>query len=316
VATERLLAPYEHVNMTTEYQFTSTDNQGKVDRQTEHLRLSRSGKLTRVRVEWDSAEAAYLAHPKRSFEARRKTPNNPWEVEDDPNRDPDQSYRRTSDAIDNLDTRGKMSAILLHVAESLNRRVDTRNLVVAGFERFTEKGRPLVRVRLENPSKDDSLPWRSALLVLAVDQLFAVQYYEYVRPGGARQTLGGDFAYDVHEGIPILRSFQTSGTSPDGKITSAHFKVVDRNFEPLPEEEFTLERLLGESVARRVINPDPPPQETGAFPKWYRVPLVAGLICLVAGLATCLWDRGFAHFRPIPIRGVDLSPKSADDGSS
>jgi hypothetical protein len=296
VAAERLLAPFEHVNMTTEYQFTSTNNQGKVDRQTQHLRLSRSGKLTRVRVESDSGESAYLAHPKKSFEAHRKTPNDPWEIEDGPERDPDRSYRRSSNAIDNLYLAKpyKMAAMLLEDAEDLNRRVDTtNNVVVAGLERFTEKGRPLVRIRLENPSINGIVDWRTALLVLAVDQLFAAQYYEYVAPGAAKVKVRGDCAYDIHEGIPILRSFQSSATSPDGTISSTQFKVVDRNFEPLPEEEFTLERLLGESAARRMIKPDPHAQEIGTFPRWYQVPLVASLICLVAGLATCFWDRRF-----------------------
>ena len=105
---------------------------------------------------------AYLAHPKKSFVAYRKTPNDAWEIEDDPNRDPDRAYRRTRDRIDDLDTRVQTSAILLQVAYDLNRRYDTGNIVVAGFERFTENGHPFVRVRLENPSNDETSRWRTA----------------------------------------------------------------------------------------------------------------------------------------------------------
>ncbi len=299
-AAKRLLAPHEHVNMTTEFQFTSTDDQGNVDHHTQHLRLARSGKLVRARVKWNSGEMAYLAHPKKSFVAQRKTPNDPWEIEDDPNRDPDRAYRRTRDRIDDLDTRVQTSAILLQVAYDLNRRYDTGNIVVAGFERFTENGHPFVRVRLENPSKDETSRWRTALFVLAVDQLFAVQNWEYIRPGAAKETYRGDSRYEVYEGIPILSSFQTSGILPTGKTTLGHFKVVDRNFEPLPEEEFTLERLLEGSSQRTVISHDFPRRETGALIQWYWVPLVLGLICLVAGFVTCLlgWLAGRRRLEP------------------
>ena len=90
---------------------------------------------------------------------------------------------------------------------------------------------------------------------------------------------------------------------PTGKTTSGHFKVVDRNFEPLPEEEFTLERLLEGSSARTVISHDFPRREAGESIQWYWVPLVLGLICLVAGFVTCLlgWLASRRRLEPNPV---------------
>ena len=160
-ATDRLLAPYEHVRMTALYTFVSTDDHGKAQTFSQQIRSSRSGLSRSLWIETGNGQQAYLAHPGRSLVAHRNAPDDPWEVEDDPRRDPERSYRRIRETIDEQSL-GRTAAALLSQTEDLRNRVDPESIVVAAFERFDDQDRPLVRVRLEDHSKYESMPWRGA----------------------------------------------------------------------------------------------------------------------------------------------------------
>ena len=57
--------------------------------------------------------------------------------------------------------------------------------------------------------------------------------------------------------------------------------VVDRKFEPIPEDEFTQERLLGEAPVKHV-GPNQNPQEVSVLLNWYPLPLVLGPLSFLA----------------------------------
>ncbi len=65
---------------------------------------------------------------------------------------------------------------------------------------------------------------------------------------------------------------------------------VDRRFEPIPEEEFTQERLLGKFPVHRVTR-EPDPDEVSGLLSWYPLPLVLSALSLAAGAVIQLLVR-------------------------
>jgi len=65
---------------------------------------------------------------------------------------------------------------------------------------------------------------------------------------------------------------------------------VDRRFEPIPEDEFTQERLLGEAPVKRV-GPKQDPEEVSRLLSWYPLPLVLSALSLAAGAVIQLLAR-------------------------
>ncbi len=287
-AADRLLAPYEHVRTTAQYQYTTTDNDGKAKTFSQTIRSVRSGVYRSLWTTSGDSEGAYLAHPGRSLEAHRKTPSDPWGIEDFSKRDSGRSYRQVCDTIDNLDSRTMGGPALLSAIGFLKNRVDPESVVVTAFERFIEEGRPRVRVRLENHSKYEDVPWRAMTFVLASDRLFALRSFELERLSDGRQTLQGEVDYDKHDGIPVLYASHSAGKSPDGKSTTQSLTILDRRFEPTAEDEFTTERLLTGPTVHKAVHSNSAFPESTAFAKWYWLPLLAGAASLVAGVAISL----------------------------
>src|SRR5205814_2879467 len=138
-----------------------------------------------------------------------------------------------------------------------------------------EGGRRFVRVRLEDRTPAAGVPWRSLTVVLSADDHFAVRSHALERPGGSK--LQGEFAYDVHHGLPVVRSLLNASTEPDGTRTASSFTVVDRRFEPTPEVEFSPERLLAGAPVHTIVEPDPYARKARTLARWYWVPLAAGV---------------------------------------
>jgi|GEM_PF-2884924 len=65
---------------------------------------------------------------------------------------------------------------------------------------------------------------------------------------------------------------------------------VDRRFEPIPEDEFTQERLLGEAQVKRV-GPQPDAEKVSGLLSWYPLPLVLSALSLAAGAVIQLLVR-------------------------
>jgi len=121
-------------------------------------------------------EVAYLAHPRRSLVARGTETDRTWLVEDESKRTPDQSRHRALFLIEILDAAGfRTIAPLVALSQDIAGRFHRRH-VVAALERFTEDGRPRVRVRIEDRSPaDQQVDWRAVTYVMAADDLYAVQ---------------------------------------------------------------------------------------------------------------------------------------------
>jgi hypothetical protein len=298
-AAERLLAPYQHVRLTAVIEDSSADAHGQKETFSWDIRLSRSGPFASLRGRWPRIERARLAHPRRSLIADRDGPNAPWKVEDELKRTRDQSYHRALGRIHDLDVVRYNTALLLGMSEELFDR-NHEGIVVTGFERLTEKGRPIVRVRLEDRSPTDwTPPWRVASYVLAADDLYVAESVrlevriEGVHP--AKSTHLSHFEYDRHDGIPILRAAHTTMTSSDGSRRTIEKTITDPQFGPVPEDDFDPERFLDGPQVREAAAPDSYADEPNRLMRWYWLPFVAGALSLVvgAGLRLVTWRSRF-----------------------
>jgi hypothetical protein len=286
-AAKRLLEPYERVRMATTYEFDATDEHGQVQTFTQHARLVCSDRFRSLWVKTRDGEEVYLAHPARSLAARRQSPGEPWESEHDPAVSSQRLYERILRTIEREHPFRHFSpAALLELSEALGRRADVGSVAVTALERFTENGRHLFRVRFEDRSPTDGFPWRSITYLFGADDLFMLRSFEYAFRDG---TLKGEVGYEVRNGIPVLRSAQTSNA---GKRTRSRFTVVECDFEPTPEKEFAPEHILDGPVVRKLASPQLPPRESSIW-DWYAVPLILGVVNLVGGAGTVLrWHRG------------------------
>jgi hypothetical protein len=296
---ERLLKPYEYVRLTSEYRYSTADPQGKTTEFVEHSDLAKSGRLRSLRTRSENREYGALAVPRHSLEARRKDPSDPWEVREFPTMSSERSYRRALSAIDRHSDFTKMAAILLLLVEELRNRVETSAITVAKLEQFTEGGHPSVRIRVEDRTPNQGVSWRSFTIVLSADDHFVVksQAIEF----SDNRSHHGEFAYDRYADRPVIRSIRNAGTEADGTQTASTFTVLDRRFGPTAESEFTAERLLAGSPVRTVTQPDPYAGESAIAAGWYQLPLAAGMVCLVAGLATGLRPLIRPGHRPEPV---------------
>ncbi len=284
-AAGRLLAPYDHIRLTTVTMRSADAARGPSNSGPAQTgRLLRSGELVSDRVRWRDHEVAFLAHPRRSIVADRAALDRPWIVENASKRTPEQAYYRT---LYSLHARGfgwnPYAAPLIALAWDLADHLH-EGIIVTALERFTEDGRPRIRVRIEDHWPGGPLRWRATTFVLAPDDLYAVQSEQVEGVGPDKLTYRSEYTYDRHEGIPVLRSRHTTETTPSGKSTSFDLKVVERRFGPIPEEEFDPDRFLdGPQEKQAAFVPDAPVPST--TDRWFWIPLAIGAIGLACGLA-------------------------------
>ena len=82
--------------------------------------------------------------------------------------------------------------------------------------------------------------------------------------------------------MPLLQSLRGEGQVDGGTPGKTTFTVIDRKFEPVPEDEFTPERLLGDAPVKRV-GPEQDPVEVAGLLRWYPFPILLGALSLAAG---------------------------------
>jgi hypothetical protein len=284
-AAARMLGPNQHVRLRAVMNQSDTDAQGRTETTSYEQRLLRSGELASLRHRTPYFEEARLSHPRRSIVARRAAADRAWRVEDESNRTPKQARRRALFLIDILDAAGHQDvAVLLAFAQEPPIQF-RRDLVVAALNRFTEGGRPQVRVRIEDRSPAGAnTPWHAVTFVLAADDLFAAQTERIEGAGQERATYQSEFTYDRHEGIPVLRSKHTTMSAPDGSLGTVDLKVVERHFGPIPKEEFDPDSFLdGPQVTETRPNPFADKPSTLGRQVW--PPFTIGALCLIAGAA-------------------------------
>ena len=82
------------------------------------------------------------------------------------------------------------------------------------------------------------------------------------------------------------------GLSSGSEITGVtKITVDDRRFGPVPESEFTRERLLDGPWIEKAVDTDELYREPETVADWYGFALVAGAVSLVAGVATGLFQK-------------------------
>jgi hypothetical protein len=283
-AAEVLLAPYQQVAMIAKVASSTTNATGITETSEEEVRFACSDRFRCYRLSNANYSEALLAHPERSFEARKERPSDPWEIVADKTIDPAKSYRRITRAIEGREYVSKLAAILLAVVAEENGRV-----TVTKLERFSDAGRPRVRVRLEGQTRGDQNQWFAFTAVLSPADHFAAQ--SDVIEDRQTGTLRREYVYDRHNGLPVLRELIGARTQPNGEKRATRITVVDRRFGPVPESEFTRERLLEGSWIEKAADPEELYGEEGSFADWYAVPLIAGAVSLLIGAATGLFVR-------------------------
>jgi hypothetical protein len=186
-----------------------------------------------------------------------------------------------------VDRPGEFAATLRTSSQELANRL-REAVVVTRLERFTEEGRPRVRVRIEDRSPNPWVPWRADTFVLAADDHFTVQSVQCEVAAPKPVTYRSEFTYDRHEGTPVVRSVHTT-TEASGP---SDWKVVERQFGPVPEEAFDPECFLD---GPRMAEERPRPYESSLLGRWYRSPLPIGALCLIGGAGLSRgpwWNRG------------------------
>ena len=292
-----LLAPYEHVRATTEQSYTSESAGGAESTIRVRCEIARSGPDRSERVSTDDRAHAYLAHPSRPIEAHRDLPGGPWEVEARRGWTPEEAYRYLFRSINRSALLALGVAFLRDIADELSGRRDPSSVFVAGFERLNEGGSPIVRIRFEDRTTPSEgwPPWSSFTADLAIDDDFVVVSHEFIGPNGRASR--AEYEYDRYDGIPVFSVKRSAGKTPDGTRFKETLAVVERRFGPVPESEFDPARFLegpcvvveGQDASR------PAPGTLEALCGWYRLPLIAGGICLIGGSALGLRQRGWAE---------------------
>jgi hypothetical protein len=290
--------------MTSVWMRSSTDARGHTEDGRYEETLLRSGEFATLRQRSSDFEQACLAHPRRSILARRNGPDRPWQVEDESRRTPEQSRDRALERIDGMDLAGHWVMVpLVGLAEYFSLLISHDQYIVSDFERFSEDGRPRVRIRVEDRSPPAwHASWRARTLVLDAGDLYVMQSERTEGVGvGNKEIYQSRFTYDRHEGIPVLRSERTETSGPDGAHGTSELKVVDRRFGPIPEEEFDPDRFLdGPRVMEARQSPDP--GGTSLLARFYWLPFPIGALGLMAGVPMSLGMQ--RNDRPRPVEGA------------
>ncbi len=212
---------------------------------------------------------------------------------DESKRTRDQSYQRALSRIDSIDTVRYNTALLLGMSEEFFNR-DHEGIFVTDLERVTEKGRPIVRVRLEDRLPPDwRPPWRVATFKLVPDDLYVAESVRLEGVSWSQGTQQSDFEYDHQDGIPLLRAAHTTTNASDGSHGTIEMTITDRQFGPVPEEDFDPERFLDGPQVREAAEPEPFANPPNRLMQWSWLPIAVGAICLLAGagLRIATWHR-------------------------
>ena len=283
IAADRLLIPYQNVKITIDRHNSINNAGGKTKEYDMRFRYARSGAYAYWSRTWKESGEALIADPERSIAADRRRTGSRWTIKVDKKATPEQSYRRMLATIDRGAFFVKTAALLLEISDEMRFRVDASAFIVTKLERYSEGERHFVRVRLEDRTQSDDVPWRSMTVVLSVDDDFAARSIETEDPRGG--TSHGEIGYDRHEGVPVPRDYKVSATNPDGSHSSMRETVVERRFGPVAEDEFNLEALLDGPRGETVAEPDRFDQESESFADWFLIPLGCGIVSLGGGIA-------------------------------
>jgi len=290
-AAGRLLAPYQNVRLTAERVHSNEDEKGQTSSFSWRYELKRSGPFGSLRERFQDHEEVYLAHPEHSFRAERKSPAEAWEIHEDPKVKPELAYRRIVREIDLMQPVYHDTVPLLSLADFATTLVNPLSLRVSRLERFTENGRRYIRIELKDCPPGHPIYRKLTLQISAED--YSGLHDESVTKAGWPWV--NDTVYESHNGVRLLKSTR-SEAQDDGRHATNVFTVIDRRFEPIPENEFTQERLLGKAPVKRVGPKEDADEDSGLL-SWYPLPLVLSAISLAAGACLLPWTRARGNAR-------------------
>jgi hypothetical protein len=290
-AAEHLLAPYDHVWLTTVFRAHS-DAQGTQPYHEERQELLRSGPFARLRRtdKWD--DLAYLANPDRSIWARRslRSPDEPWTISEDPHASREQYYRRVLQKIDNQSTIVGEPAvhgglILLQFPQQHKDAGFSTDYEIVKLQSTTNDGHRLVTLRLRtNP--EVKAPYRhDYTCVFDADDLFVVRS---VHAEASGRWFEGRYDYDHQGGRPIFRALTGTSVDPTPPKLSTRLEVTECRFGPIPESEFAPESFLGRLQPNGIIRKQVEEPSTAMLLDWYWLAFVGGGISLASGAGLAL----------------------------
>ncbi len=291
-AADHLLAPYEHIRLTTVWHSSRGAQENTVRQE-----LLRSGPFARLRKTEKGGDLAYLANPVRSIQARRDLgpPAEPWTITEDPRAPREQSYRRALQAIDEQSTMVGEPAvhgglILLQFPPDRNGIGFSIDYEVVKLNTTTNDGHRLVTLRLRTNPEVKGRDREDSTFVFDADDRFVVR-------SAHGEELGGSFKvrydYDHEGGRPIFRALTGCSTSLDPATPkwSTRFEVTECRFGPIPESEFAPESFLSRLKPDGIIRKHAEEPSTATPLDWYLLAFGGGGISLAGGCGLALGSR-------------------------
>jgi len=287
-AAARLVAPYDHVRMTTTFRIDP-------DEYEERLTLLRSGPFARVRSRLrgrgGGSEGAILAHPDHSLRAFRKlVPEiGPWTIVEGAQATPLQAYQQALDRVEsnsgnNFFDATHGGATLLEFPRYLKEFGLSTDYEVVKVNATIVDGHRLVTLRLRTSPEVKGRDRQDFTLAFDADDLFVVRS---IHNGEPLQGLDSDghYEYDHPDGRPVLRSFLKTIPAQHRTI---RLDVEECRFGPIPDAEFALEPFLA-SLGPDRPNWQPTVEPSSATPlDWYWLAFVVGGISLAGGSGLAL----------------------------
>lgn len=302
-----LVKPHDNVRMTFERHTRYSDDRGRPATATHRYTVLRSRGLAALRAVYPESEEVLLAAPGRSFVAHRTKEMPSWEVVDPAPAMREAAYRRNLDRLAGLDHVSHWAALLLVYGDELGDRAEPPNVVVTRLERFEEGGRPMVRVRLDDPAPVPS-QWRSVTILMGAGDSLAARAADLELADGSRVRIRLTYE-DRGESTPVIGGTRTTVEDRDGKSHSGGTtRILERAFGSVPASEFNESRLLdGPVVHKPGPLPDQAYRDAATFADGYEAPLIAGAAAVACGLVAGLSGgfRGRAVTRPAPVPAAD-----------
>jgi hypothetical protein len=290
-AAERLLAPYEHVRLTTVYHSRNDGHEHEVRQE----RL-RSGPLARLRkTDEGGDDLAYLAHPNGSIQARRSLgpPAEPWTISEDSRASREQSYRRTLEAINHHSTMVAEPAVhgglilLGYPPQYRHAGVSTDDEVVELSATISD-GHRLVTLRLRTSPEVNGRDRQVTTFVFDADDQFVVRS---VHGENSSHRSEARYEYEHQGGRPIFRASTANSLASTTPTWSTRLEVTECRFGPIPASEFAPESFLARLKPDGIVRKHVEEPSTATRLDRYWLAFVCGGISLAGGSGLALGSR-------------------------
>ncbi len=286
---ERIAAQYDQVRFTAEWAFATTTANGATSSRRLRYEFKRSGERALLKAKSPYREDVYLAHPEHSVHAERPGAGDAWEIVDEARSTREQSYRKIVREIRRTEPVAGAISPFIGLADGAANRGNSLRMKVAKLEKVSEEGRPWVRVELEECPPGHPV-YRRVKVRFAGDDYLQWSAEALAKDGS---TWRGDrvVAEQSAEGAQLLLSTHDDARGRDGSSTDGGLTVTERQFGPVPEDEFTPERVFEGAVVQRVADRAAAPEAPAVF-SWYLLPIVLGAVSLAGGAGLFAWSRG------------------------